>query len=296
MPKIDKMLQMMQERGVERAVLRSDKPFQLYIGHKAADGSITPAEQLMEVVHEITPPTYLPLLQDGGTFHLRHPSPYGDFDIGVESFLGTLSVNVAPAREPHPTSSPSVPPTSLAGDSGPPNSALVPTANTTAIAVQGNSAQSTLTQPMAAVCVLHSDRAAAGVCSHSGKFYCSEDLIEISGRLYGKENLPHVVAANSAPIGSPIPTVVINNAPVYGSGQIGVAPLSPAKSRATAGLLGLLLPGLGIHRFYLGYTAIGLLQILVTIVTCGWGSIWGFVEGIIILCGGMNDSDGRPLV
>ena len=60
----------------------------------------------------------------------------------------------------------------------------------------------------------------------------------------------------------------------------------------------------GVHRFYLGYNTIGIIQILVTVVggiiTCGvgWlaGAIWGLVEGILILTGSINqDAQGRPL-
>lgn len=70
-----------------------------------------------------------------------------------------------------------------------------------------------------------------------------------------------------------------------------------AKSRLTAGLLGIFLGSLGVHRFYLGYTSIGVLQILVTIATLGIGAVWGFVEGIVILSGSglQTDADGRPL-
>ena len=69
------------------------------------------------------------------------------------------------------------------------------------------------------------------------------------------------------------------------------------KSRVAAGILGILVGGLGIHRFYLGYVGIGILQIVVTILTCGAGSLWGFFEGILILCGTTitTDADGVPL-
>ena len=69
------------------------------------------------------------------------------------------------------------------------------------------------------------------------------------------------------------------------------------KSRLTAGLLGIFLGAFGVHRFYLGYTSMGVLQILVTIATCGIGGFWGFVEGILILNGRgiTTDADGRPL-
>jgi len=68
------------------------------------------------------------------------------------------------------------------------------------------------------------------------------------------------------------------------------------KSRLAAGLLGIFLGGLGIHRFYLGYTAIGIIQIVVTFITLGFGALWGFIEGIMILAGGINkDAHGLPL-
>jgi TM2 domain-containing membrane protein YozV len=71
-----------------------------------------------------------------------------------------------------------------------------------------------------------------------------------------------------------------------------------AKSKMVAGLLGVLLGAFGVHRFYLGYTSIGIIQIVVTIVTCGIGGLWGVVEGILILVGHdsfKTDAEGRPL-
>ncbi len=71
-----------------------------------------------------------------------------------------------------------------------------------------------------------------------------------------------------------------------------------AKSKIAAGLLGIFLGGFGVHRFYLGFTKIGIIQIVVTIFTCGIGSLWGFVEGILYLVGAngwTTDASGRPL-
>src|SRR5262245_43261368 len=63
----------------------------------------------------------------------------------------------------------------------------------------------------------------------------------------------------------------------------------PRKSKLIAGLLGILLGSLGVHRFYLGYTGIGLAQLLITILSCGTLSIvtaiWGLIEGVLILVG-----------
>jgi len=69
------------------------------------------------------------------------------------------------------------------------------------------------------------------------------------------------------------------------------------KSKLVAGILGILVGWAGVHRFYLGYTAIGVAQILVTFITCGAGYIWGLIEGILILVGSTitTDADVRPL-
>ncbi|MGB0100011.1 MAG: TM2 domain-containing protein [Nocardioides sp.] len=67
------------------------------------------------------------------------------------------------------------------------------------------------------------------------------------------------------------------------------------KSKLVAGLLQIFLGGFGIGRFYLGDTKIGVWQIVVTVLTCGIGSIWGLIDGIIILATDSKDMEGRPL-
>jgi len=67
------------------------------------------------------------------------------------------------------------------------------------------------------------------------------------------------------------------------------------KSRKTAGLLQILLGGLGVGRFYLGYPKVAVLQILVTWGTCGAGVIWPVLDGIRMLEGRVPDASGRPL-
>lgn len=108
------------------------------------------------------------------------------------------------------------------------------------------------------------------------------------------------------PVGPvPPPTTPPPSGPAYpgppppGYGPAGEAPPAPgpARSRLTAGLLGVFLGGVGAHRFYLGYPSMGVLQILVTISTLGLGGLWGFTEGVIILSGKgfATDADGRQL-
>lgn len=71
----------------------------------------------------------------------------------------------------------------------------------------------------------------------------------------------------------------------------------PRRSKLVAGLLGIFLGGFGVHRFYLGYTGIGIAQIVVTLATCGVGAIWGLIEGILILVGSTitTDAEGRTM-
>jgi len=81
-----------------------------------------------------------------------------------------------------------------------------------------------------------------------------------------------------------------------------------SKSKVVAGLLGIFLGGLGIHRFYLGFTGVGLVMLLLSVAFgsvllpfmvpgagCGVIWIWGFIEGILCLCGKMRDAQGLPL-
>ncbi|OKI49157.1 hypothetical protein A6A27_35510 [Micromonospora sp. CB01531] len=67
------------------------------------------------------------------------------------------------------------------------------------------------------------------------------------------------------------------------------------KSKIVAGILQILLGGFGIGRFYMGDVKIGVIQLVVTLVTCGFGAIWGLVDGILILVNGGVDGQGRPL-
>ena len=94
----------------------------------------------------------------------------------------------------------------------------------------------------------------------------------------------------------------------YGRSPLTGEPLSD-KSKTTAGLLQLLgLVGvLGIGRIYLGYTNLGITQLIVGLVggfvigmlTCGVGFaipvIWGVVDAVLILTGQVRDPQGRPL-
>ena len=72
-------------------------------------------------------------------------------------------------------------------------------------------------------------------------------------------------------------------------------PVGEPKSKIAAGLLGVFLGGLGVHNFYLGFTGKAVAQIVLS-MCFGVGAIWGFIEGILILCGKIDkDASGNPL-
>lgn len=94
----------------------------------------------------------------------------------------------------------------------------------------------------------------------------------------------------------------------YGRAPFTGEPLSD-KSKTIAGLLQLLgLVGiLGIGRIYLGYTNLGIAQLVIGLVggfvigilTCGIGFaipvVWGLIDAVMIFSGQVRDPQGRPL-
>ena len=92
--------------------------------------------------------------------------------------------------------------------------------------------------------------------------------------------------------------------PVVGGYQPGYQPIQPpvtmygqaamqdwkqmgADKKIAAGICGILIGSLGVHKFVLGYTTEGVIMLLVSLLTCGLGapimSIIGIVEGIMYL-------------
>lgn len=70
----------------------------------------------------------------------------------------------------------------------------------------------------------------------------------------------------------------------------------PPKDWRTAFLLSYFLGILGVDRFYLGHTGLGIAKLLVSIVTCGVGGvIWGIVDILYIAVGNPRDGKGRLL-
>jgi TM2 domain-containing membrane protein YozV len=81
-------------------------------------------------------------------------------------------------------------------------------------------------------------------------------------------------------------------------------PVGPPKSKIAAGLLSIFLGCFGVGRFYLGFTGVGVAQLLITVLSAFFLSpvtaIWGLIEGILILVAQPGtrwalDARGRPL-
>lgn len=97
-----------------------------------------------------------------------------------------------------------------------------------------------------------------------------------------------------APVSNMDPVPPISARSYYGSRAADFGGISSPCSRIAAGVMQILLPGVG--RMYLGYTAIGVLQLLLTICTFGLLWIWPFIDGILILAGTVKyDGYGRLL-
>lgn len=70
-------------------------------------------------------------------------------------------------------------------------------------------------------------------------------------------------------------------------GTMSTEPVTPppagAEKKLIAGLLGILLGWTGAHKFVLGYTKEGVIQLIASLATCGLFGIVGLIEGIIYL-------------
>lgn len=63
----------------------------------------------------------------------------------------------------------------------------------------------------------------------------------------------------------------------------GIPYTQPENKKLVAGILAILVGSIGVHKFVLGYTQEGIIQIIITCLTCGIGGLIPFIEGIVYL-------------
>ncbi|NLP17266.1 MAG: NINE protein [Clostridiales bacterium] len=96
---------------------------------------------------------------------------------------------------------------------------------------------------------------------------------------YQQQGYPYRQTSYPPPVPPNAPPPPVYNQ--YNTFANGINPSWPIKSKVVAGVLGILLGGLGIHKFYLGKVGMGILYLLFC-----WTyipAIVGFIEGIIYL-------------
>ncbi|MCW5942205.1 MAG: DUF4339 domain-containing protein [Fimbriimonadaceae bacterium] len=112
-------------------------------------------------------------------------------------------------------------------------------------------------------------------------------------RPYEIPSIPAPYSAPSAPIAPSFPSYPS----VPGYYEPAISPYGEVmsdRSRLAAGILQLVLPGVG--RMYLGYAAQGVLQLILCFCSGGLLWIWSLIDGILILTGSVKlDGYGRRL-
>lgn len=152
-------------------------------------------------------------------------------------------------------------------------------------------------------CSKHPEHEAAGVCAYSGKPYCADELVEVSGKVYGKDNLGMVMAELKEQSGKNQTPMVFMNAGGGGGAASSSSSAAAAvgggygrqarshRSKTTALILAcLMFIGIGgLHRIYTGHMLIGIIQLL----TLGGFFIWGALDMLMLAGGTFRDAEGR---
>ncbi len=141
-------------------------------------------------------------------------------------------------------------------------------------------------------CSIHTEKESTGTCTYCGKFFCPECLVDVKGRNYCRAHVGEAMSPNAT---FQQPNIVITNTSsnvnTNTNNNGGYAfPISP-KSRLVSLLLCFFLGVFGIHRFYAGKTASGIIYLL-TLGVFGFGV---FIDFLLILLGSFRDGYGMTI-
>jgi TM2 domain-containing membrane protein YozV len=106
--------------------------------------------------------------------------------------------------------------------------------------------------------------------------FCGEKLAVQQAAQQVQQPQPQVVYQQ------PQPQVVIQQVTPQQVYVTGINPSWPIKSKVAAGILAILLGGIGVHKFYLGKVGMGILYLL--FCWTGVPAFLGLIEGIMYLC------------
>lgn len=102
-------------------------------------------------------------------------------------------------------------------------------------------------------------------------------------------------AVNTAPPPPPQAPAAPPPPPGYPPPGYPQAPAYEAKSHTAFLLLGIFLGQLGVHNFYAGYTVKGIIQLAITLCTCGYGCVVSWIWALIEVCTVKVDSRNIPM-
>lgn len=108
--------------------------------------------------------------------------------------------------------------------------------------------------------------------------FCGEKLAVQQAAQQVQQPQPQVVIQQA----QPQPQVVIQQVAPQQVYVSGINPSWPVKSKVAAGILAILLGGIGVHKFYLGKVGMGILYLC--FCWTGIPAVLGLIEGIMYLC------------
>ncbi|MEX0720950.1 MAG: TM2 domain-containing protein [Balneolaceae bacterium] len=152
-------------------------------------------------------------------------------------------------------------------------------------------------------CTNHPERGAAGICQYSGKPFCEEELVEIEGKMYGKEYVSKVFEETKSTSSNQQKEDISDfdrlqkerqariDKKQNEGGQAYADYMKSAKSKWVALFLCIFFGYVGLHRFYVGKIGTGVIYAF----TIGLGGFGILFDLITILAGGFKDGLERPL-